>query len=84
MKLYCAVNEQVVKQTADLMVSSGLAAAGYSYLVIDGMRCLSRLPTSTSLSALFAGVLFRITSFQATQVQPGEFSRDTGGFELSC
>ena len=30
------VNEAVVKQTAELMLSSGLADAGYKYLVIDG------------------------------------------------
>ena len=31
-----AVNEQLIRETADLMVSSGLAEAGYKYLVVDG------------------------------------------------
>ena len=31
-----AVNEALIKQTADLMISSGLKDAGYTYLVIDG------------------------------------------------
>ena len=31
----CNVTEQLVKQTADSMVSSGLAAAGYQYVNID-------------------------------------------------
>ena len=31
----CDVNETVVKQTADLLVSSGLAKKGYVYVNID-------------------------------------------------
>lgn len=31
-----AVNEELIKQTADLVVSTGLREAGYKYLVIDG------------------------------------------------
>src|SRR5437667_8306571 len=31
----CNVNETVVKQAADAMVSSGMAAAGYQYVNID-------------------------------------------------
>jgi alpha-galactosidase len=31
----CAVSEQLIKQTADYFVSSGLKAAGYTYLNID-------------------------------------------------
>ncbi|GAC1431234.1 MAG: hypothetical protein NVSMB7_07390 [Chitinophagaceae bacterium] len=29
------INEQLVKETADIMVSSGMKAAGYTYLVLD-------------------------------------------------
>jgi len=31
----CKINETIVKQTADLLVSTGLAAKGYKYLNID-------------------------------------------------
>lgn len=34
--LLFTVNEALIKQTADLMISSGLKDAGYTYLVIDG------------------------------------------------
>ena len=29
------INEALIRETADVMVASGLAAAGYNYLVID-------------------------------------------------
>ena len=29
------INEALIRETADTMVDSGLAAAGYNYLVID-------------------------------------------------
>lgn len=32
---YCNINEQMVRQTADAMASSGMAAAGYQYVVVD-------------------------------------------------
>ncbi len=32
---YCTIDEQMVRQTADAMVSSGMAAAGYQYVVVD-------------------------------------------------
>ena len=32
---YCNIDEQMIRQTADSMVSSGLAAAGYQYVVVD-------------------------------------------------
>jgi alpha-galactosidase len=32
---YCNINEQMVRETADAMVSSGMAAAGYRYVVVD-------------------------------------------------
>jgi alpha-galactosidase len=31
----CFINETIIKQTADLLVSSGLAAKGYKYLNLD-------------------------------------------------
>ncbi len=34
----CAVSEDIIKSTADIMVDSGLKKAGYEYLVIDGMH----------------------------------------------
>ncbi len=34
----CAVSEDIIKSTADIMVDSGLQKAGYEYLVIDGMH----------------------------------------------
>ncbi|KSW30136.1 ricin-type beta-trefoil lectin domain protein [Cellulomonas sp. B6] len=32
---YCNINEQMIRQAADAMVSSGMAAAGYQYVVVD-------------------------------------------------
>ncbi|MBO9555888.1 ricin-type beta-trefoil lectin domain protein [Cellulomonas sp.] len=32
---YCNINEQMIRETADAMVSSGMAAAGYQYVVVD-------------------------------------------------
>ncbi len=34
-KFGCKVNEQVIRETADAMVSSGMRDAGYQYIVID-------------------------------------------------
>lgn len=31
----CAINEKLIKQTADLLVSTGLAAKGYKYVNLD-------------------------------------------------
>ncbi|MFI6027302.1 glycoside hydrolase family 27 protein [Amycolatopsis magusensis] len=31
----CDINEQLIRDTADAMVSSGMAAAGYEYVVVD-------------------------------------------------
>ena len=31
----CEINEKVIKETADAMVSSGMKAAGYQYVIID-------------------------------------------------
>ncbi|MEW9530533.1 lectin [Microbispora sp. NPDC049125] len=32
---FCNINESLIRQTADIMVSSGMAAAGYKYVNID-------------------------------------------------
>ncbi len=34
-KFGCYINETLIKQTADLLVSTGLAAKGYKYLNLD-------------------------------------------------
>ncbi len=35
-KFACSINETLIRQTADVLVSSGLAAAGYNYINLDG------------------------------------------------
>src|SRR5688572_21280948 len=32
---FCNINEQLIRQTADAMVSSGMRDAGYQYVVVD-------------------------------------------------
>src|SRR3989442_594347 len=34
-KFHCDINEELIRETADAMVSSGLKAAGYQYVNID-------------------------------------------------
>lgn len=34
-KYGCNINEEIVRQTADSLITSGLAAAGYIYLNLD-------------------------------------------------
>src|SRR5512138_2150040 len=41
-KFACNVSEQLIKDTADAMVSSGMQAAGYQYVVIDDCWQVSR------------------------------------------
>ncbi len=41
-KFACKVNEQVIRQTADAMVASGMKDAGYQYIVIDDCWQVSR------------------------------------------
>lgn len=38
----CDINEQLIKETADAMVSSGMKDAGYEYIVIDDCWQVSR------------------------------------------
>jgi hypothetical protein len=42
----CQINETIVKQTADLLISTGLAAKGYKYLNIDDCWQISRNETT--------------------------------------
>ncbi|MFC4537098.1 glycoside hydrolase family 27 protein [Sphaerisporangium dianthi] len=43
---YCNVNETLIRQSADAMVSSGMAAAGYTYVNIDD--CWSTMSRNSS------------------------------------
>ena len=43
----CTVDEDLIKETADLMVSTGLKKAGYQYLVIDGAPAYQDTPCPT-------------------------------------
>lgn len=45
-KFHCNINEQLIKQTADLLVSTGLAAKGYKYLNLDDCWQLQRNSTT--------------------------------------
>lgn len=42
----CNINEQVIRETADALVSTGLAKAGYNYVNIDDCWAVSRDPTT--------------------------------------
>lgn len=42
----CKINETIVKQTADLLISTGLAAKGYKYVNIDDCWQISRNETT--------------------------------------
>jgi alpha-galactosidase len=43
-KFGCDVSEQLIRETADAMVSSGMKAAGYQYVVIDDCWQVERGP----------------------------------------
>ena len=45
----CNVNETVVKQTADLLISTGLAQRGYKYVNIDDCWQISRDPKTKEI-----------------------------------
>lgn len=42
----CNINETTVKETADILVATGLAAKGYKYLNIDDCWQIARNQTS--------------------------------------
>lgn len=46
----CRITEQVIRETADAMVSSGMADAGYEYIVIDDCWHASRDSTGKIMS----------------------------------
>jgi alpha-galactosidase len=48
---YCNINETMIRQTADAMVSSGMAAAGYQYVVVDDCWMQDRRDGSGNLQA---------------------------------
>src|SRR5690242_25070 len=50
----CNVSEALVKQTADVMVSSGMAAAGYQYVNIDDCWMQSSRDAASNLVPDFA------------------------------
>lgn len=43
----CKVDEQLIRETADALVASGMRDAGYSYVVIDDCWQTSRMPDGT-------------------------------------
>lgn len=45
-KFHCNINETLIKQTADLLVSTGLAEKGYKYLNLDDCWQVDRNKTS--------------------------------------
>lgn len=47
----CKINETLIKQTADLLVSTGLAAKGYKYLNLDDCWQLDRNMSSKQIQA---------------------------------
>lgn len=51
-KFGCNVNETLIQQTADAMVSTGLAKLGYEYVNVDGQtqRQTETIRSATSLN----------------------------------
>ena len=51
-KFGCNVNETLIQQTADAMVSTGLAKLGYEYVNVDGQtqRQTDKIRSATSLN----------------------------------
>lgn len=45
----CGINETLIKQTADLMVSTGLAAKGYKYINLDDCWQVDRNATTKEI-----------------------------------
>lgn len=41
LRQHCAVHEDTVKELVDLLVSSGLKEAGYTYFNLDGLQLLA-------------------------------------------
>src|ERR1700720_953276 len=49
-KFACNVSEQLIRETADAMVSSGMQSAGYHYVNIDDCWQVSRSPDGTIIA----------------------------------
>ena len=45
-KFHCDINETLIKETVDLLVSTGLAAKGYKYVNLDDCWQLDRNSTT--------------------------------------
>ena len=45
-KFHCGINETLIKQTADLLNSTGLAGVGYKYLNLDDCWQIDRNTTN--------------------------------------
>jgi alpha-galactosidase len=48
-KFKCNINETLIKQTVDLLVSSGLAAKGYKYVNLDDCWQIDRNKTTNEI-----------------------------------
>ena len=46
---HCNINENLIRQTADLMVSTGLAAKGYRYINLDDCWQIDRNATTKEI-----------------------------------
>lgn len=60
-KPFATVSEATVKSTAELMLSTGLAAAGYKYIVIDG----ENIPSLSFLPSFSTNMQLVLQSFPA-------------------
>lgn len=49
-KFGCDINEKVIKEMADAMVSTGMSKLGYEYIVIDDCWQIARKPNGTILA----------------------------------
>ena len=73
------ISEELIKQTADCMVESGLLAAGYEYLVIDDCWSLRERDANDRLVAdpakfpngmkAVADYVHRLCAFEGTEVR---------------
>ena len=48
-RFHCNINETLIKQTADLLVSTGLAAKGYKYVNLDDCWQIDRNKTTNEI-----------------------------------
>jgi alpha-galactosidase len=48
-KFHCDINETLIKETADLLVSTGLAAKGYKYVNLDDCWQIDRNTTTKEI-----------------------------------